>query len=602
MADVYGAQHWLARGVLPPALVQAHAGYLRALHAALPVGARYLHLVACDLACTPDGSWHVVGLGTQAPSGLAWLLHERLAPGFRGLRDTLLNPASDTNHLVLLTPGPYARAYGEHAALAQGLGLSLAQGCDLQVRRQRLVLNTLDGPVPVHGLIKMVDDAFIDPLELRADSTLGVPGLVQLLRSNSLVVANRPGCAFLENPALLAYLPALAQAVLGQALQLPVCRTGDGPELTATSAPAAHLRVFALAKPGGGWCVLPAGLLQPAGAPPAVVPPRPADRPRPLFARRQLVVRRAGENLFWLGRYHARAVHTAHVAQLTLQLLEHPGTTAQRAWLDRLARLHGSLPTSPTPPAGLLAARADPWDGPSLPDSLVYNLRAVQLAAAQVRERLPQESLAHIDQLASLDAAATGALTPAQLQATLDTLAALQLHPTPAAPHDAAWQLMAVGQRLERLGFLAQTLQLAVECDSLPPAASGYGLAVLFAPPGDQVDGNAPYLHDRSALLHALVRDPQRPHSLAQVAQDLRNHWQRLQGVPSDAWGPPGLDGLPDPARWPGTDRLAARDQPGGSATALTLLLQQCQQAAAQLGQTLETRYFDAPGNAHVID
>ncbi|WP_374672749.1 circularly permuted type 2 ATP-grasp protein, partial [Acidovorax temperans] len=206
MADVYGAQHWLARGVLPPALVQAQPGYLRALHAALPVGARYLHLVACDLACTPDGFWHVVGLGTQAPSGLAWLLHERLAPGFRGLRDTLLNPASDTNHLVLLTPGPYARAYGEHAALAQGLGLSLAQGCDLQVRRQRLVLNTLDGPVPVHGLIKMVDDAFIDPLELRADSTLGVPGLVQLLRSNSLVVANRPGCAFLENPALLAYL------------------------------------------------------------------------------------------------------------------------------------------------------------------------------------------------------------------------------------------------------------------------------------------------------------------------------------------------------------------------------------------------------------
>lgn len=602
MADVYGAQYWLARGVLPPALVQAHAGYLRALHAALPVGARYLHLVACDLACTPEGSWHVVGLGTQAPSGLAWLLHERLAPGFRALRETLLNPASDTSHLVLLTPGPYARAYGEHAALAQGLGLSLAQGCDLQVRNQRLVLNTLDGPVPVHGLIKMVDDAFIDPLELRADSTLGVPGLVQLLRSNSLVMANRPGCALLENPALLAYLPALSQAVLGQPLQLPVCHSTGQSAPVSDPKPAAHLRVFALAEPGGGWCALPAGLLQSAGGPPGAAPRKSADRPRPLFARRQLVVRRAGENLFWLGRYRARATHTAQVALLTRQLLEHPGTTEQRAWLDRLVRLHGLLPTSPPRPTGLLATRAGPCDGSSLSDSLTYNLRAVQLAAAQVRERLSLESLAHIDQLASLGAAATSALNLEQLQATLNALAALQLHPTLAAPHDAAWQLMAVGQRLERLGFLAQTLQLAVECDSLAPAVSGYALSVLFAPPGDRVDGNAPYLHDRTALLQALVQDPQRPHSLAQVTQDLRNHWQRLQGVPSDTWGPPGLDDLPDPTRWPGADQLAARDQPGGSATALTLVLQRCQQAAAQLSRTLETRYFDAPGNAHVID
>ena len=84
MADVYGPQQLLARGLLPPALVHGHPGYLRSMHGAEPVGGTHLHIAAFDLARGPDGNWWVVSQRTQAPSGLGYLLENRLAPGRMG--------------------------------------------------------------------------------------------------------------------------------------------------------------------------------------------------------------------------------------------------------------------------------------------------------------------------------------------------------------------------------------------------------------------------------------------------------------------------------------------------------------------------------------
>lgn len=245
MADVYGPQTLLHDGLLPPALVHAHPGYLRAMHGVAPVGGRYLHIAAFDLARGPDGNWWLEAQRSQAPSGLGYLLEnrlaisaqfpqafqslgvQRLASTYRALMDSLkaMSPAGQEAHLALLTPGPYNETYFEHAYLARYLGLTLVEGSDLLVRDERLFLKTLKGLVPVHGLLKRVDDQYLDPLELRADSTLGVPGLLQAIRAGNVLVANAPGSAFLESPALLGFLPALSRHLLGEELSLPALPT-----------------------------------------------------------------------------------------------------------------------------------------------------------------------------------------------------------------------------------------------------------------------------------------------------------------------------------------------------------------------------------------
>ncbi len=241
MADVYGPQQLLARNLLPPALVQGHPGYLRALHGVAPAGGTYLHIAAFDLARDPQGHWWVVSQRTQAPSGLGYLLEnrliisrlfpeafgslkvQRLAASYRALVEGLqaMSPAGADARIVLLTPGPYNETYFEHAYLARYLGLTLVEGSDLTVRDQRLYLKTLQGLEPVHGILKRLDDEFLDPLELRSDSRLGVPGLLQAIRAGHVLMANAPGSAFLESTALLGFLPALSQHLLGEPLALP---------------------------------------------------------------------------------------------------------------------------------------------------------------------------------------------------------------------------------------------------------------------------------------------------------------------------------------------------------------------------------------------
>ena len=151
---------------------------------------------------------------------------------------------------MLLTPGPYSETYFEHAYLARYLGLPLVEGGDLVVRDERLFLKTVEGLEPVHGMLRRLDDDWCDPLELRADSALGVPGLLQAVRAGNLVMANALGSGFLETPALLG-LPARHRAA--------AARPG------AAAAVAAHLVV----RRGGGlarrqaascttrWCAAP---------------------------------------------------------------------------------------------------------------------------------------------------------------------------------------------------------------------------------------------------------------------------------------------------------------------------------------------------------
>ena len=241
LADLYGPQTVLQQGLLPPALVFGHPDFVWPCQGMQPVGGRFLHLYAVDLRRDGHGRWRVSGDRTQAPSGAGYALENRLivaraqtdllaqyqvrplAEFFRGLRRQLAAQAptdGETPLLVLLTPGPYNETYFEHAFLARYLGFPLVEGQDLTVRGERIYLKTLTGLQRVHGIVRRVHDSYCDPLELRGDSALGVPGLLQVVRAGQVLLANAPGSGVVESAACKPFLPAISQQLLGEPLQL----------------------------------------------------------------------------------------------------------------------------------------------------------------------------------------------------------------------------------------------------------------------------------------------------------------------------------------------------------------------------------------------
>jgi len=246
LLDVYGEQRLLNEGLLPPALVFGHAGYLRPCRGAKHAGNVMLHSYAADLARSPDGHWWVIGDRTQAPSGAGYALENRiiisrafpqlfrdlkvqhLAQFFATVRDSLAHWAPQDHgspFTVLLTPGPHNETYFEHAYLARYLGLALVEGNDLTVRDGCVWLKTLSGLQRVHAILRRLDDDYCDPLELRSDSALGIPGLVGAVRRGNVLVANALGSNLLESSTLLGYLPNLAQKLLGEPLKMPSVAT-----------------------------------------------------------------------------------------------------------------------------------------------------------------------------------------------------------------------------------------------------------------------------------------------------------------------------------------------------------------------------------------
>lgn len=246
LADIYGPRELIRKGVLPLELIYNHGGFLRACDQIALRGKHQLVVYAADLARGPDQRMWVLGDRTQAPSGAGYALENRvamtrvlptlfrdshvhrLALFFQSLRaslNALAPPAADNPRVVVLTPGPLNETFFEHAYLASYLGYTLVQGDDLTVRDGYLWLKSLNGLERVDVILRRVDDDFCDPLELREDSRLGVPGLVDVVRRGNVAIANPLGSSVLENPGLLAFLPGIANHFLGRPLRLPSAAT-----------------------------------------------------------------------------------------------------------------------------------------------------------------------------------------------------------------------------------------------------------------------------------------------------------------------------------------------------------------------------------------
>jgi len=242
--DLYGSQKLVAQGQFPAALLYGNPAFLRPL-VGVPVPAHsYLHMLAVDLARSPDGQWWVLADRTQAPSGSGYALENRtivsdilpdlfrssnvlrLAPFFRAQREVLTNLAQcDNPRIVLLTPGPLNETYFEHSYISRYLGFTLVQGADLTVRNRRVHLKTVDGLEKVDVILRRVDDSFCDPLELRGDSLLGVSGLVDAIVAGNVKVANALGSGLIETAAIMPFLPGLCKQLLGEKLKVPSVAT-----------------------------------------------------------------------------------------------------------------------------------------------------------------------------------------------------------------------------------------------------------------------------------------------------------------------------------------------------------------------------------------
>lgn len=735
MADVYGAQRLLSEAMIPPALVHGHPGYVRAMHGVAPVGGSHLHLAAFDLVRNPQGRWVVMSQRTQAPSGLGYLLEnrilisrhfpeafeamhiQRLATSYRMWVESLKrhSPAGASAHVALLTPGPYNETYFEHVYLARYLGLTLVEGSDLTVRHERLYLRTLSGLEPVHVLLKRLDDDFLDPLELRSDSTLGIPGLLQAIRAGHVLVANAPGSAFLESPALLGFLPSLCERLLDEPLQLPALDTwwcGERavlpavlPELERTvikptywasahhrsfeavlardltpsqreqwaqaiqAKPDHHtlqfhtaasqmptwtqgsrgvtsrpviLRVFAMRDGANSWRVLPGGLarlvgpnaqvasMQRGGSSADVWVQTDAEIDRSTLLasgptqtvsftpRQRLVTSRAAENLFWLGRYTERSENMVRLVRLSLEALNGEDTASDSLlnWLQQLAETQGlvprGVPKMQSKARGSARRRVfertliESLDQHQHVTSVGFNLRALHRASYAVRERLSAETWQMIDQAMTrfsqdcAQAVAQPDFSTVQALQALDSLsaslAALTGAQTDRMTRDDGWQLLSIGRHVERLGFLAEALQLAVDSGAFHAHPLGHDInsshyTALLALFDSSITFRAQHQQSRELqpLLSLLVEDDENPRALAWVARALRSRLSKLAHTPmgvSDAMG----EWVPDVHQWP-VDALCQRNETG-QLTQLQDCLDACSKAAWQVSDAITARYF----------
>jgi uncharacterized circularly permuted ATP-grasp superfamily protein/uncharacterized alpha-E superfamily protein len=244
--DFYGPQKLLHEGLYPAQLVLGNPAFLRPCYGLQPRNGNWIHLFAADLARSPDGSWWVLSDRLEAASGLGytmenralsskvmpeWLRHarvERLQGFLRHYYESFIELAPrghDEPNVALLTPGAANETYFEQSYISRHLGFPLVEGADLTVRDDKCYLKTIEGLQQIHVILRRLDSSWCDPLELRSESLLGVPGLLNAVREGNVTIANTLGTGVLETPAMSAFLPRLCHAVLGEELKIPSVAT-----------------------------------------------------------------------------------------------------------------------------------------------------------------------------------------------------------------------------------------------------------------------------------------------------------------------------------------------------------------------------------------
>jgi uncharacterized circularly permuted ATP-grasp superfamily protein len=235
--DVYHGREIAREGIVPWSLIVSRSHFARAVHGVRPPGGVYCHVAGCDLVRDFDGSWKVLEDNVRTPSGISYVLENRVAMTrlvpqlFQHYRvrpvdhypqlllaalRAVAPSAEEQATVVVWTPGPHNSAYFEHAFLARQMGVELVEASDLVVRDSVLYMRTTSGLERVHALYRRLDDDFADPLEFRPDSLLGVPGLLRAYRAGTVAVANAFGTGVADDKAIYHYVPEMIRYYLGE--------------------------------------------------------------------------------------------------------------------------------------------------------------------------------------------------------------------------------------------------------------------------------------------------------------------------------------------------------------------------------------------------
>jgi uncharacterized circularly permuted ATP-grasp superfamily protein len=235
--DVYHGREIAHEGIVPWNLILSRSHFARAVHGIRPPGGVYCHVAGCDLVRDGDGSWKVLEDNVRTPSGISYVLENRVAmtrlvpqlfAHYRvrpvdhypqlllGALRAVAPSTEDEATVVVWTPGPLNSAYFEHAFLARQMGVELVEASDLVVRDDVLYMRTTSGLQRVHAVYRRLDDDFVDPLEFRPDSLLGVPGLVRAYRAGTVAIANAFGTGVADDKAIYHYVPEMIRFYLGE--------------------------------------------------------------------------------------------------------------------------------------------------------------------------------------------------------------------------------------------------------------------------------------------------------------------------------------------------------------------------------------------------
>jgi uncharacterized circularly permuted ATP-grasp superfamily protein len=240
IGDVYGERRIVKAGVVPESIIASAASYLQPCETMKPPKGVYCHIVGTDLVRDRDGQFYVLEDNLRCPSGVSYVIENRqvMKRTFPSVFDQLrvrpvdiypsklletLQHVSPTPNptVVVLTPGIHNSAYFEHSFLAQQMGVELVEGRDLVVRDGRVHMRTTRGFQRVDVIYRRIDDTFLDPEVFRADSMLGVPGLMDVYRNGRVALANAPGTGVADDKVVYAYVPKMIEYYLGEKAILP---------------------------------------------------------------------------------------------------------------------------------------------------------------------------------------------------------------------------------------------------------------------------------------------------------------------------------------------------------------------------------------------
>ena len=237
LRDIYHEQRILKDGVIPPPLIFQGQGFRREIMGIDPPQGIYPHISGIDLIRDEQGRYLVLEDNLRTPSGVSYMIENRVVerrilPEFfaqyrvrrvehypalllQALR--YLSPrGKDNAEVALLTPGIYNSAYFEHTFLAKEMGIELVEGRDLVVRNDCVYMKTTQGLRRVDVIYRRVDDDYLDPLCFRADSALGVAGIINAWRAGNVALVNAPGNGIADDKAICPFVPDIIRYYLGE--------------------------------------------------------------------------------------------------------------------------------------------------------------------------------------------------------------------------------------------------------------------------------------------------------------------------------------------------------------------------------------------------